>query len=83
MVTVFNRKRLVTDSSFQEIARVRRILEDNKIEFYTMTKRNSNVVLDGVYASMAANKGMRYSVMRGSTEYVYMIWSREKIMAGQ
>ncbi len=78
MVTIFNRKKLVTDSSSQEIARVRGVLEENGIDFYTETKRNANIVLEGNYARMAASRGMAYSSMRGPVDYTYTIWVKKK-----
>jgi len=78
MVTIFNRRKLVLDSSSQEIARVRGILEDNKIEFLTVTKRNSNTVLDGNSAMMAASRGVGYSAMREPAKYTYYVYVKKQ-----
>lgn len=49
MITFFNRKKLLTDTSSEEIANVREYLEINKIQYNLNTKRNSNIVLDTIH----------------------------------
>ncbi len=45
MVTIFNRKKLLVESSGQEVARVRGLLDEKGIEFLIVTKRNSNILI--------------------------------------
>lgn len=78
MVTIFNRKKLLVESSGQEIARVRGVLEEKGIEFLTVTKRNSNVMFDGKASMMAAGKGLGYSAMAGPALYIYFIYVKRK-----
>ena len=52
MVAIFNRKKLLVEMSGQEISRVREVLEDKGIEFLTVTKRSSNILIDGSSAAM-------------------------------
>ena len=42
MVTIFNRKKLLVESSGQEIARINDLLKEKGIEFLNVTKRNSS-----------------------------------------
>ena len=78
MVTIFNRKKLLVESSGQEVARVRGVLEEKGIEFLTVTKRNSNIMIDGKSAMMAAGKGLGYASMSGQAQYIYFIYVKRK-----
>ena len=78
MVTIFNRKKLLVESSGQEVARVRELLGEKGIEFLTVTKRNSNILVDGNSAKMAASMGVGYSGMAGPAQYTYFIYVKRK-----
>ena len=78
MITFFNRKKLLTDTSSEEIANVREYLEINKIQYNLNTKRNSNIVLDTIHSDMAYKARLPYSYTEGPKIYYYTIYVRKK-----
>jgi len=78
MVTIFNRKKLLVESSGQEIARVNDLLKEKGIEFLNVTKRNSNIAIDGNASMMASKTGVGYSGMAGPAQYTYFIYVKRK-----
>lgn len=82
MLTLFNRKKLLTDVSSEEIARVIEILKQNCLEYEVVSKRNQST-----YAMQArARYGMRtglgdaraVSHCIGPVSFVYHIYVRGK-----
>ena len=79
MIGFWNRKKLLTDSSSMEIARVTELLKANNIEYEVVTKRDKTAVGMMFHASMATNtigsggaaSGNQYI---GNVNFVYHIF---------
>ena len=85
MLTLFNRKKLLTDVSSEEISKVIEILKQNRLEYEVVSKRNQST-----YAMQArARHGMRtgfgdarvVSDCIGPVSFVYHIYVRGKDLA--
>lgn len=80
MLTVFNRKKLIVDTSSGEIARVADILKRNKITYEVVTKRSQSAFGMGMraQAGMRAGNGEAKTVQYGvgPVNFVYYVYVR-------
>ncbi len=83
MVTIFNRKKLFSDTSAMELNRVTDILRNNRIQYDVVTKKSSSVFGMGIHASMSVNTvgyGAAASAKDfiGEITYIYLVYVRRR-----
>ena len=81
MITIFNRKKLLEDTSPLELARVTEELKKNKIKYEVITKRNQSSMGMALHTSMvfsAANGGFSSHEALGNMVYIYKVYVSKK-----
>lgn len=85
MLTLFNRKKLLTDVSSEEIARVIEILKQNHLEYEIVSKRNQSTYAMHARAQHGIRAGFGdarvVSDCIGPVSFVYHIYVRGKDLA--
>ena len=78
MMTFLTRRKLLTDTSSMEIARVTDILKQNNIKYELITKKDQSTFGSIVHTSMGASVGnggaFSHSQSNGITNFVYHIY---------
>ena len=81
MITIFNRKKLLEDTSPLELARVTEELKKNKIKYEVITKCNQSSMGMALHTSMvssAANGGFSSREALGNMVYIYKVYVSKK-----
>lgn len=82
MVTILNRKKLLTDTSSIEIARVTTILKEHHISYDIVTKKSQSTFSNMAHASMSNTIGhgaaASYNDIVGEVFFIYHIYVRRK-----
>lgn len=84
MITVFNREKLMADTSSQELNRVTDILRKNAISYDVVTKKNMTTFGQIVHSNMSARIGhgspsaSTYKDLVGDVLYTYLVYVRRK-----
>ncbi len=84
MVTIFNRSRLLADSSSETAAKAREALKAAKIPYFMKTVQNHTGLGKAIHASVgvgAYKGGMPASSFSDQMSYVYFISVRKKDLA--
>lgn len=79
MVSIFNRRLLVTDISSEEITRVTNILAENNIDFFLRTIRNTNIFMQTRYVEKQIKFNQVYNNEEGAhLKFVYRVYVKRK-----
>ena len=78
MITMLNRKELMTDSSAEELARVKEVLKARDIEFEVKTIRSRGVIGNAIDSSAYARANLAFSRDRQNIDFVYKLYVRRK-----
>ncbi len=81
MINVFNRRKLFTDSSAEQSAKVWSRLEEHRIPYEMKTMRNHTAFGRNIHASMSMQVGaggMGYDPFSDNMAYVYVIYVRRQ-----
>ena len=78
MITILNRKELMTDSSAEELARVKEALKTRDIEFEVRTIRSRGVIGNAMDASSYARANLAFSRDRQNIDFVYRLYVRRR-----
>ena len=84
MITVFNREKLMADTSSQELDRVTDILRKNAISYDVVTKKNMTTFGQIVHSNMSKTIGngspsaSTYKDLVGDVLYTYLVYVRRK-----
>ena len=84
MVTIFNRSRLLADSSSETAAKAREALKAAKIPYFMKTVQNHTGLGKAIHANIgmgAFKGGMPASSFSDQINYVYFIYARKKDLA--
>lgn len=76
MITILNRKELMTDSSAEELARVKEALRARDIEFEVKTMRSRGTIGNAMDAASYARANLAFSRDRQSIDFVYRLYVR-------
>ena len=84
MITIFNRSKLLADSSSETAAKVRETLKAARIPYYMKTVQNHTGLGRAIHAGAgvgAYRGGMPASSFSDQMSYVYFIYVRKKDLA--
>lgn len=84
MITIFNRSRLLADSSSETAAKVREALKAARIPYYMKTVQNHTGLGRAIHAGAGVGTyrgGMPASSFSDQMSYVYFIYVRKKDLA--
>jgi hypothetical protein len=76
MITILNRKELMTDSSPEELARVKEALKAEDIEFEVRTLRSRGTIGNSMDAASYARANLAFSRDRQNISFVYRLYVR-------
>ena len=82
MLTFLTRRKVLTDTSSMEIARVTELLKENNVKYELVTKKNQSTFGNMIHGSMGASVGgggaFTHSQSVGAADYVYHIYVAAK-----
>lgn len=76
MITFLNRRELMTDSSAEELARVKEALKARGIEFEVKTMRSRGVVGNAMDSAAYARANLAFSQERQHMDFLYRLYVR-------
>lgn len=74
MLTLLNRKELMTDTSMEELSRVKEALKKQNIPYEIKTQRSRGSIGMGMDVSAYRSMNMAYSADKQHVEYVYRLY---------
>lgn len=78
MINILNRKELMTDSSAEELARVKEVLKAEGIEYEVKTLSSRGVVGRAIDSSAYARANLSFGRDRQRVDFVYRLFVRRK-----
>ena len=78
MITILNRKELMTDNSAEELARVKEALKAQGIEFEVKTIRSRGTIGNAMDAASYARANLAFSRDRQNIDFVYRLYVRRQ-----
>ena len=78
MITILNRKELMTDNSAEELARVKEALKAQGIEFEVKTILSRGTIGNAMDAASYARANLAFSRDRQNIDFVYRLYVRRR-----
>lgn len=78
MFRIIYNKRLLVDTSAEELARVKDLLDRANIKYYVRTVKNTPIILQATHAAYYKTYNMSYSPEKDHVKYVYYLYVKKK-----